>query len=246
MRNIKLIIEYDGTNYYGWQKQPNYTSVQGEIEKAIEIITREKIKLNGAGRTDKGVHAKGQVASFCTNSSIPSDKFKFALNSVLPRDIAIKESSDMKQEFHARYNAIGKQYKYVVYNNRIRSALYKNYSYHIPYELDINKIIKAKSYFLGTHDFTSFSSTQTTVKNKIRTIHNIDINKINDIIEMNVRGNGFLYNMVRIIVGTLIEVGSNRINIDELKGIMELKNRCNAGHTAPPQGLYLEKVFYKD
>jgi tRNA pseudouridine38-40 synthase len=243
MRNIMLLIEYDGTEYYGWQKQSNVPTIQEEIEKAINKITGENIVLIGAGRTDKGVHAKGQVANFSTKSNIPSNKFKFAINSCLPKDIAIVDSREVNKDFHSRYDAVGREYKYLIYNNLIRSPLLERYSYHVPYELDFKKMQNSIDDLLGTHDFISFMASGSYVKDTIRTIDFVCLSKNRNILEFKIRGNGFLYNMVRIIIGTLVDIGSNKCN-NSLSCIIESKNRENAGHTAPSKGLFLEKVFY--
>ncbi len=244
MGNIKLVIQYDGTNYCGWQKQKNGISIQEEIEKAIFIVTGEKVNLIGAGRTDKGVHAQGQVANFLTSSSIPADKFKYALNSKLPEDIKVIESELVDDSFHSRYDALGKKYTYIIYNRRILNPLYRNYSYHVPYKLNFHYMEEAAKYFLGTHDFSAFMASNSSVKSTIRTIYNIDLKKDKDLICISIKGNGFLYNMVRIIVGTLVEVGSGKLNPNSIPNIIESKDRKKAGHTAPAKGLYLDEVYY--
>lgn len=244
MRNIKLTIEYDGSRYYGWQKQPDYICIQDEIEKALKKITNENIEINGSGRTDKGVHAKGQVASFVTNSKIDAYKFKLAINSLLPKDIAILTSEEVHLDFHARFSAVGKKYKYLIYNDKIRSPINRNYTYHVFYELDLDKIKESAKYLIGTHDFAGFMASGSVIKDTVRTIYDINIEKRNKILEINVNGNGFLYNMVRIIVGTLVDIGRNNLSVDSINEILLLKDRTLAGHTAPPQGLYLDEVYY--
>lgn len=244
MKNIKIIIEYDGTNFKGWQKQPNIRTVQGELEKTISEVTKEEVQIFGSGRTDRGVHANGQVANFKTTSSIPADKFRLVINSRLVNDIVIKESCEVEESFHSRYNAIGKEYKFLIYNNEIKSSLLRNYTYHVPYKLNFEKMKIASKSFIGEHDFKSFMASGSSAKTSVRRIDKLDINKTNDIIEVKIKGNGFLYNMVRIIVGTLIEIGCGKIKEKEILSIINSKQRQNAGHTAMPQGLYLEKVFY--
>lgn len=244
MRNIKLIIEYDGTRFHGWQKQPTILTVQGELENLISQLLGEEVILFGSGRTDKGVHAKGQVANFHTNSKIPGEKFKYAINNHLPNDIVIRESREVGEEFNSRFSATGKEYRYLIYNSKIRSPILRNYTYHVPYKLHIDKMQKATSYFLGAHDFCSFMASGSSVTDTVRTIHDMCLKNKDNIIDFRVKGNGFLYNMVRIIVGTLIEVGAGKINIDVVLDIIEAKDRTKAGHTAPPQGLYLERVYY--
>ncbi|HYE81820.1 MAG TPA: tRNA pseudouridine(38-40) synthase TruA [Clostridia bacterium] len=246
MRNIKLIIEYDGTNYCGWQVQENGPSVQAEIEKALKVITGENIRINGSGRTDAGVHARGQVANFTAISSIPQEKFAYALNSLLPRDIVIKDSAEVPMDFHARYSAVGKKYSYLIINSKFPSALLRNYAYHINYceRLDIDRIEKAAEAFIGTYDFSGFMSTGSKIADTVRTIFELSVEKEKDLIRFNYKGNGFLYNMVRIITGTLLYVGIGRIDPESIRDIILSKNRDRAGITVPACGLYLEEVYY--
>ncbi len=244
MRNIKLTIEYEGTNYSGWQYQENAISIQQVIEEAIESITGEKVKLIGSGRTDAKVHALHQVANFFTNSNIPGDRFKYALNIKLPDDITIIDSLEVDKDFHSRFSATHKKYKYLIYNGEMPRALYRNFSYHIKNELNLEEMKIASQYFVGTHDFNSFMGSRSVVKSTIRTIYEIKIEKNNEIVQISIDGDSFLRNMVRIMVGTLVEVGLGRRNKEDIKKIMEERKRIAAGHTAPPQGLFLEKVFY--
>lgn len=244
MRNIKLTIEYDGTNYSGWQIQENAITIQEKIELAIEDLTGEKVNLIGSGRTDGKVHALEQVANFITNCTIPADRFKYPLNFRLPDDISILKSEEVDLNFHSRFSAIGKKYKYLVYNGEISRPLYRNISYHVPYDLDINKMEQAAKYFIGTHDFSAFMASKCMVNSTVRTINNITIKKKDDLIEFCIEGNSFLHNMVRIIVGTLIFVGQGKIENKDVSSIILGKKREAAGPTAPPQGLFLEKVFY--
>lgn len=246
MRNIKLIIEYDGTNYSGWQVQENASSIQGAVEKALFAVTGEKIGINGSGRTDAGVHARGQAANFMTGSSIPEEKFAYALNNKLPRDIVIKESVEVPIDFHARFSASAKKYSYLIYNSKFPSALLRNYAYHVNYceRLDIGRIEKAAKAFIGTHDFFGFMATGSKVANTVRTIYELSIEQEKELIRFNYKGNGFLYNMVRIITGTLLYAGIGKIDPDEIKDIIMSKERDRAGITAPACGLYLEEVYY--
>lgn len=244
MKNIKLIIEYEGTNYAGWQVQNDLATVQGELKKAIDIATGEEIKLIGSGRTDKKVHALGQVANFQTNSSIPGERYKYLLEFLLPEDISIVNSEEVDIKFHSRFDATRKRYKYIVYNKELPRAIYRNFSYHICYELNIDHMREASRYFIGTHDFNAFKVSKSSTINTIRTIYDINIEEKGDLIEFTIEGNSFLHNMVRIIVGTLIYVGNGRINRENIPKIILDKNREGAGVTAPPQGLFLEKVFY--
>ncbi|WP_313756255.1 tRNA pseudouridine(38-40) synthase TruA [Tissierella sp.] len=244
MKNIKLIIEYEGTNYSGWQKQENAITIQEKLEDAIEILVGEKIKLIGSGRTDGKVHALGQVANFLTTSSIPGEKYKYALKFLLPDDITIIESEEVDLKFHSRFDAIKKRYKYIVYNGELPRAIYRNFSYHVPYDIDINKMIEASQHLIGTHDFSSFMAADSEVNSTIRTIYDVSIKKNKELIEFSIEGNSFLRNMVRIIVGTLLYIGFGKIDGDKLPKIILDKKRKGAGPTAPPQGLFLEKVYY--
>lgn len=246
VRNIKIIISYDGTDYYGWQKQNGMPTIQEEIEKALKKITSEDIEINGSGRTDRGVHALGQCASFTTESRVPADKFKLALNSNLPSYIRILESDEQPLDFHARFNAKGKTYLYQIYNRRINSPFYSRYAYHIPYELDIKRIEKASKLLIGEHDFHAFMASGSQIKNTVRSIYEINFNKNNDLLAFEITGSGFLYNMVRIIAGTFIDIGSGKRNPKCITAAISSGNREVLGHTARPEGLFLKEVYYKD
>lgn len=244
MRNIQLIIEYDGSNYCGWQKQNNAISIQQRIEEAIEYITSEKVNITGAGRTDAGVHAYRQSANFYTQSNIPIDKLPQALNSALPEDIAVIKAYEREKNFHSRYDAKEKTYIYKIYNRRIPSPFYAKYAYHYPVDIDINKMIQASKHIIGEHDFTSFMATGGQTKSAVRNVYDININKENDIITLSVRGNGFLYNMVRIISGTLLYAGIGKIEPEDIEMIIKSKDRTLAGTTLPACGLYLKDIVY--
>jgi len=244
MRNIKLTIEYDGKTFNGWQKQPNKLNIQGEIEAVIEEITGEKVELNASGRTDAGVHSFGQVANFKTNSTIPIEKIPIAINSKLKKSIVIKTAEEVDERFHSRYNCKQKTYRYVINNSEILSAIYRNLEYHVSQKLDVNLMKKAIKYFEGEHDFAGFKASGTSSKSSIRTIYNAEIKEENSRVCIYLTGNGFLYNMVRIISGTLVEVGLGKIKPEEIPNIIESKDRQKAGKTLPPQGLYLMKVDY--
>ncbi|WP_419725918.1 tRNA pseudouridine(38-40) synthase TruA [Terrisporobacter petrolearius] len=243
MRNLKLTIQYDGTKYCGWQKQPNSSGIQGTIEYAIYEITKEKVNIIGSGRTDAGVHALGQVANFKANSNIPAARMPDALNAKLPKDISIIDCQEVSDDFHSRYSATGKIYRYLIYNKPYRSPLYKDISYHVRYDLDIEKMRVEAQSLLGTHEFKGFMNSGSSVKDTVRTIHNISIEESGDLIVLEVEGNGFLYNMVRIIVGTLVDIGRGRID-KPLEEIIASQDRGEAGHTAPAHGLFLKKVHY--
>lgn len=245
MRNIKLTIEYDGKDFNGWQKQPSKLNVQGTIEKAIYQITKEEVVLNASGRTDAGVHAIGQVANFKTNTNIPIDKIAIAINTNLKKSIRIKSAEEVEERFHSRLNCKRKTYRYIIDNSEYGSAIYRNLETHLSQKLNIEEMKKAIKYFEGEHDFKAFKASGTSSKSSVRTIYKAELIEMPESkIYIELTGNGFLYNMVRIIVGTLVEVGIGKIKAEEVEGIIKSKKRENAGKTMPPQGLYLLKVEY--
>lgn len=245
MRNIKLTIEYDGKDFNGWQKQPNKLNIQGEIEKAIYNVTGEKVELYASGRTDAGVHALGQVANFKTNSNIPINKFAIAINSQLKKSIVIKNAEEVEENFHSRYKCKQKTYRYIINNSVQGTAIYRNLEYHMPQKLDIEKMKQAIKYFEGEHDFKAFKSSGTSSKSSVRTIYKADIKEYDEKILIELTGNGFLYNMVRIISGTLVDIGLNKIKVEDIPEIISEGKRENAGKTLPPHGLYLVSVKYE-
>ena len=233
-------------NLIGWQKQPNKLNIQGNIEKAIQQVTKEnEIDLQASGRTDRGVHAIGQVANFKTNSNIPIEKFAIAINSKLKKSILIKSAEEVDMKFHSRLNCKKKTYRYIIDNSKYGTAIYRNLETHIPNKLNIENMKKAIKYFEGEHDFKAFKASGTSSKSSIRTIYKAEvIQKENNKIWIELTGNGFLYNMVRIISGTLVDVGLGKIEVNEIPNIIKSKKRELAGKTLPPQGLYLVKVDY--
>ena len=246
MRNIKLTIEYDGKDFNGWQKQPNKLNIQGEIERAIENVTGEKVELIASGRTDAGVHALGQVANFKTNSKMAIEKIPIAINSQVKKSIRIKNAEEVDENFHSRFNCKRKTYRYVIDNSKYGTAIYRNISYHMPIKLNVEKKKKAIKYFEGKHDFKAFKSSGTSSKSSVRTIYSAQILVEGDNIGIDLTGNGFLYNMVRIIAGTLVDVGLGKIKAEDIPKIIEGKDRTKAGKTLPPQGLMLIKVDYEE
>lgn len=244
MRNIKLIIEFDGSNFCGWQRQPEGRTVQKVIETAIFKATGENIMINGSSRTDAGVHAREMVANFLTNSTIPGDKFREAINTRLPEDVSIIKSEEVDREFHARYSSKGKTYSYTIVNRYERLSLGHQYLYHYRYELDINAMRKACKYFIGSHDFRAFMSPGSSIKTTVRNIQGLYIEENEDKIKIFITADGFLYNMVRIIVGTLLKVGNGKLEAENIEDIIREGNRKKAGMCVPPNGLILEKVFY--
>jgi tRNA pseudouridine38-40 synthase len=244
MRNIKLIIEYDGKSFNGWQKQPTKLNIQGEIERAIGEITGEEIKLIGSGRTDAGVNALGQTANFKTNSNIPIEKIPLALNSKLKKSIVIVSAEEVDDSFHSRYNVKSKTYRYTINNSQNGSAIYRDMEYHFPIKLDVKKMKEAAKLFEGEHDFKGFKASGTSSKSSVRTIYKADVKQDGDRIYIELTGNGFLYNMVRIISGTLLDVGLGKIDVNDIPQIIDSKDRKRAGKTLPAHGLCLVKVEY--
>lgn len=245
MKNVKLIIEYDGTNYHGWQSQKNANTVQGTVERAIRGLIKENVSIIGSSRTDHGVHAYGQVANFFTSSAIPADRFCYALNRMLPHDILIKSSEEVSMDFHSRYWAKGKKYRYIIYSSRFPSPLLFKRAYHVSHKLDTDNMKKAALYFVGTHDFSAFKATGSSVKTSVRTITGVELFEEGGKIVFEIEGNGFLYNMVRIIAGTLVDVGMGRIGESEIPQIIKNCDRKRAGRTAPAEGLYLMEIYYE-
>jgi tRNA pseudouridine38-40 synthase len=244
MKNVKLIIEYDGTHYSGWQRQNNAITVEEVLENALNSITGEEIKVIGSSRTDAGVHARGFVGNFLTESKIPSERFRDVLNGKLPKDIVIIESTEADLEFNSRFCSKGKTYSYTVLNRIQRPAIGCNYVYHYRNNLNMKAISEAASQFIGTHDFSAFKSSGGNTKTSIRTIKTLEIVTKDDYIIFYITGDGFLYNMVRIIMGTLIEVGRGKMDCCSIKDIILSKDRSMAGPCLPGAGLCLEKVYY--
>lgn len=244
MRRIKLTVAYDGTNYCGWQVQPNGITIEEVLNKALKKLTGEDIVIIGASRTDSGVHAMGNVAVFDTATTIPPEKIAIALNQRLPEDIVIIKSEEVAEDFHPRYCDCSKTYEYHIINTRIPNPTKRLTNYFVSYVLDIEKMREAASYLVGEHDFVSFCNVRTDVENTVRTITALDVLVSGDEITIRITGNGFLYNMVRIIVGTLIRVGRGFYEPEKVKEILEAKDRRAAGVTAPAHGLMLMEIKY--
>jgi tRNA pseudouridine38-40 synthase len=245
MRTIKLVIEYDGTNYQGWQVQPKGPTIQGTLEEKLRLLTGEPIQLIGSGRTDSGVHALGQVAHFKTQSQMHIGSMQKALNSLLPPDIVIQKIEEVEEGFHARRHSKSKVYEYRILNRNFRSAFHRGYVWYIPQELNLREMTKATKSLIGEHDFSAFrtvgSSTRTTVRRVIRAEWK---RRRDGLICFEIEANGFLKQMVRSIIGTLVEIGKGRMNGVEFRKIMDSKDRKKAGPTAPAQGLFLKEVKY--
>jgi tRNA pseudouridine38-40 synthase len=245
MRNIKLLIEYDGTNYQGWQVQPNGLTIQGMIEEKLTLITGEVIYLIGSGRTDSGVHAFGQVANFKTKSKLDVHSIQRALNSLLPPDIVIQRAEEVEEDFHARRESKSKVYEYRILNQDIRSAFRHEYAWHIPQKLDLEEMREATQILIGEHDFSSFRSVGSPTRTAIRKVIRAEWKRDREgLIQFEIEANGFLKQMVRALVGTLVEVGKGKIDSEEFQKILDSKNRREAGPTAPAHGLFLKEVKY--
>lgn len=244
MKRVKLTVAYDGTNYCGWQVQPNGITVQEVLNQCLSEFTGENIETIGASRTDAGVHALGNVAVFDTEMRMPGDKFSFALNQRLPEDIRIQKSEEVDADFHPRYVKSQKTYEYRILNCRFPIPTERFYSHFTYIPLDVDKMKEAASYLIGEHDFKSFCGTGAQVKTTVRTVKEIQIEKSGDRIIIRITGEGFLYNMVRIIAGTLMDIGGGLYPPEKMKEILEAKDRKKAGPTAPARGLTLMKIQY--
>lgn len=246
MPRYKCIISYDGSGFSGYQVQPNKRTVQSVLEAMLTKMHKgEPVKVFASGRTDAGVHAKGQVIHFDSPLHIPEEKWGRALNSQLPGDISVLSAVAVDESFHARFDAKGKEYRYKLHLSSNRDPFLRKFAYQFPYRLDLNAMEQASKFFLGTHDFTSFCAAKTEVEDKVRTIEAVDFSRENEMLTIRFVGNGFLYNMVRILVGTLLEVGSGERSPEDIQTILEQKDRTFAGKTAPGHGLYLWEVFYE-
>jgi len=241
---IKLTIEYDGTAYAGWQRQENALAVQQVVEDALTKLTNTKVVISGASRTDAGVHALGQVAHFDTESRIPPDKYSYALNTMLPPDIRISASEAAPENFHARFSTAGKLYRYQILSAHHAGALTRNTHAHVIYPLNDELMAAELKSLTGTHDFAAFAASGSIVKDTVRTIYTADMYRRGNTVTLFVSGNGFLYNMVRIIVGTLVETAFGRFSPEDMPDIIASRDRSRAGMTAPAEGLYLNSVKY--
>ena len=246
MKRILLTVEYDGTNYAGWQRQLNGLAVQQVLEEALQKATKERIVVTGASRTDAGVHALGQAVHFDTESRIPPEKYPFVLNTMLPRDVRVHTGREVPEGFHARFMTCGKRYTYRIVNSRHASAIRRNTHVHVPLPLDLAPMQEAAKLLLGTHDYAAFQAAGGTAKTTIRTITSAELTQLGDEIILTVEGDAFLYNMVRIIAGTLIEIGLGRRTVNAFSEAYATLDRLSLGVTAPPQGLELTKVYYPE
>ncbi len=245
MKRVKLVVAYDGTNYHGWQVQDNGITIEEVLNRTISELVQEDIKVIGASRTDAGVHACGNVAVFDTESRIPGDKFSFALNQRLPEDIRIQESCEVDADFHPRYADTVKTYEYNILNRRFEMPSKRLYAAFCYYPMDIERMNQAAAYLVGEHDFKSFCSAGAQVQTTVRTIYAVNVTKEDDMVHIRIAGNGFLYNMVRIIAGTLMQVGTGLMEPEQVKEILEARDRSKAGPTAVAKGLTLVEIRYE-
>lgn len=246
MRRIMLKVAYDGTDFHGWQLQPGVRTVEGELNKALSEWTGNDICVIGASRTDTGVHALGNLAVFDLNLSIPTDKIAYALNTKLPADVKVQQAFDVEPDFHPRHCASRKTYEYHIYASQFPMPLASRYAYYTYLQPDISKMQQAAAYLIGEHDFKSFCCVRTQAESTVRTIYNIEVRKEDKEIVIQIEGNGFLYNMVRIVAGTLLDVGTGKTQPEEIPRILEQCDRTFAGPTLPPEGLRLCRIDISD
>ncbi len=245
MRNVCLTIQYDGTALHGWQRQKDALTVQQLIEDAVLALTDETVHVIGCGRTDAGVHALAYVCNFQTAASIPDESFPAAMNTKLPASVRVLHAKTVPDEFHAQFDVVRKRYVYKIQTAKIPNVFLSPYTWHCPYTLDIEKMQRAAAHFIGEHNFEAFCASGATVTSFVRTIFDLSVTKDGDVITVDVCGSGFLYNMVRIIAGTLVSVGCGKISEEEIPQIIESRDRARAGMTAPPHGLYMAGTEYK-
>lgn len=244
MKNYLITLMYDGTNFHGWQVQDNAVTVQETLQDAIQRILSKRENIIGCSRTDSGVHANMFCCNMRTEKEVDADRFKRSLNAVLPDSVAVINVKEVNFDFHARYNCVGKQYKYLIWNADYKNPFYINKALFYPYNLDVDLLNKVAQDFVGTYDFSAFCAANSSVEDKTRTVKSISLERKGDMVEFYIEADGFLYNMVRIIVGTLLDINYGKIDKNSIKTIINSRDRLNAGQTAPAQGLYLNKVFY--
>lgn len=245
MRNLRLKIQYDGSRYLGWQRLGNSDmTIQGKLEDVVSRMTGEDIAIIGSGRTDSGVHARGQIANFTTSSDMSLTEMKTYMNHYLPKDIVIWDVSEAPERFHSRYNVKSKKYSYYIWTGEVQPPFIRKYSWHFKERLDLEKMKEASAKLMGTHDFIGFSSLKKTKKSTVRRLDSIEFEMDGNMLVLNFIGDGFLHNMVRILTGTLLDIGSGKNNLERLEEIFKSGVRSDAGITVPPHGLFLEEVYY--
>lgn len=245
LKRYKCVVAYDGTNYAGFQMQENAYTIQEAIERSLHHIHKEPVKIYASGRTDSGVHARGQVFHFDSKLDIPNQKWTRAINSGLKPDIRILDTVEVHSGFHSRFDVQKKEYRYFIQQGRVVDPFRRLYSFHVPLKLDLTLMEEAAKYFIGEHDFTAFSSIKSVKENKVRTLYQLELASNEDEIMVTCTGSGFLHSMVRIIVGTLVQVGQGKISAEQIVEAIRKKDRTLAGTTAPAQGLFLWQVSYK-
>ena len=243
-RTIALILSYDGTNYHGWQTQSNSESIQSTLTRAASYVFNEDVRVTGCGRTDTGVHAKMYVASVVTSSALPCSRIPVAINTNLPSDISVSRAIEVSKDFHPVHSCLEKEYTYYIHNDLVKSPFLHNRALHYKYPIDLERMQEASSYFIGEHDFSSMRTLGTPVKSTVRTVYKCDVTQSGNIIAITISANGFLYNMARTIVGTLLDVAANKISPDEIPSILKSGDRTKAGPTAPAHALYMTNVIY--
>lgn len=246
LKRILFTIAYDGSDFFGWQKQPdeNIRTVQGEFEKALGRFFKKNVECIGASRTDRGVHAMGQRAVIDIDTTVPTEKFPLALHSFLPEDISVVNAEDVNAEFHPRYDCVKKTYQYKIYNGKYRNPICRKYSEYCHVFLDEKKMNEVSKAFIGTHDFKAFAASGNSSKTTVRTIFDVDVKREGEFVVITVTGDGFLYNMIRIMAGTLMLAGTGKLDFDGLLKIIESRDRTKAGKTAGPNGLTLMEINY--
>lgn len=246
LKRILFTIAYDGSDFFGWQKQPdeNIRTVQGEFEKALGRFFKKNVECIGASRTDRGVHAMGQRAVIDIDTTVPTEKFPLALHSFLPEDISVVNAEDVSEEFHPRYDCVKKTYRYKIYNGKYRNPICRKYSEYCQVFLDEKKMNEVSKAFIGTHDFKAFAASGNSSKTTVRTIFDIYVKREGEFVVITVTGDGFLYNMIRIMAGTLMLAGTGKLDFDGLLKIIESRDRTKAGKTAGPNGLTLMEINY--
>ncbi len=246
MKRVKMVVAYDGTNYHGWQIQPNAVTIEEKLNIALSTLLQEEIQVIGASRTDAGVHARGNVCVFDTNTRMEPTKICYALNQRLPEDIVIQSTEEVEPSFHPRFSKSRKTYEYRILNRSMRLPEHRYNTYFYHHSLDVTAMQQAASYFVGEHDFKSFCCVRTQSETTVRTVYSCNVTKSQDMITIRIQGNGFLYNMVRIIAGTLITVGAGKLRAEQIEEILKKEDRQCAGPTAPACGLTLIGLDYED
>ncbi|WP_233095910.1 tRNA pseudouridine(38-40) synthase TruA [Alicyclobacillus sp. SO9] len=244
MTKIKLVVSYDGTDFHGFARQPKVRTVQGELESTLTRLLTCPTEVVGSGRTDAGVHAKAQVVHFHQDKGPEAKRYPYILRRSLPKDIVVTSACEVDSNFHARFSAVGKTYRYTLQTSRVEDIFTSRYAWHVPGKLNLNPVERALPYFIGEHDFTSFCASATPVKDKVRRLTELRLEAEGSFVHVYCSGTGFLQYMVRIIVGTLVDIGRGRLHPDSIPRILEARDRRLAGQTAPPNGLILWKVHY--